>query len=132
MGLLSCAQSSSRNENFASTSKNLLETINWTFPVMRYLHENSNILRSIVGSTVQLKLGILIFWTSFPQKGYFRSKTKKSDHHLWILHIRIIWGTKLELKLTILIFWSRFTQKGSRYKTEKVNITIEFWIFKFD
>ena len=27
----------------------------------------------------QFKLKILIFWTKFAQRGYFQSKTKKSD-----------------------------------------------------
>ena len=34
--LLLSAQSSSRNENFVSTSKNFLKNRNWTFPVVRY------------------------------------------------------------------------------------------------
>ena len=38
---------------------------------------------------LHLKLTILIFWTKFAQKGYFRSKTKKNEQHHWILHIRI-------------------------------------------
>ena len=40
-------------------------------------------------------------------------------------------GTKFQLKLAILIFWNKFAQKGCFCsKTEKVNITIEFYIFE--
>ena len=50
--LLPSGQSCSQNENFDSTSKNLLENRNWTFPVMRYftwkLEFVSNILWIIV------------------------------------------------------------------------------------
>ena len=30
-----------------------------------------------LGTKLQLKLTILIFWTNFAQKGYFRSNTEK-------------------------------------------------------
>ena len=50
--LLPNAQSSSRNENFVSTSKNLLKNRNWTFPAVRCftwkLEFVSNILWMIV------------------------------------------------------------------------------------
>ena len=40
-------------------------------------------------------------------------------------------STKFQLKLTILIFWTKFAQKGiPGKKTEKVNITIEYRLFK--
>ena len=58
-------------------------------------------------------------------------KTENSEHHHWILHVRSSLGTKFQLKLTILIFWTKFAQKRCfRSKTEKVNIAIEFYIFK--
>ena len=39
-----------------------------------------------------------------------------------------IWGI---LSTTIFIFWNKFTQKGYfRSKGERVNMTIEFWIFE--
>ena len=42
-----------------------------------------------------------------------------------------ILGTKFRLELTILPFWTKFAQKGCfRPKTEKVNSTIEFCVFK--
>ena len=37
---------------------------------------------------------------------------QKSEHHHWILHIRISLDTKFQPKLTILIFWTKFAQKG--------------------
>ena len=61
----------------------------------------------------------------------FPFSNRKSEHHRGILHIQISLGTKFQLKLTILIFWAKFAQKEYlQWKTEKVNITIEFWIFE--
>ena len=40
-------------------------------------HQWILLIQISLGSKVQLKLTILIFWTKFDQKGYFRSKTKK-------------------------------------------------------
>ena len=58
-------------------------------------------------------------------------KNGKSEYHYWILHIEISLGTEFQRKLTILIFWTKFAQKKNfRLKTEKVNIIIEFYIFK--
>ena len=40
-------------------------------------------------------------------------------------------GARFWLKLTILTFWTKFAQKGHFWsKTEKVNITIEFFTFE--
>ena len=56
---------------------------------------------------------------------------RKSEHHHWILHIRISLGTKFLLQLTILIFWTKFAQSRCFWsKTEKVYTTIEFYIFE--
>ena len=42
-------------------------------------------------------------------------------------------GTEFPNKLTILLFWTKFTQKWClRWKSEKVNITAEFCIFKLE
>ena len=61
----------------------------------------------------------------------FMVKNRKIEHHHWILLIQISLGTKFQLKLTILIFWTKFAQKGYfQSKTEKVNSTTEFCIFK--
>ena len=38
-------------------------------------------------------------------KNVFSVWNRKSEHHHWILHIRISLGTKFQLKLTILIFF---------------------------
>ena len=47
------------------------------------------------------------------------------------MHICISLSSKFHLKHTILIFWTKFDQKGYfQLKTEKVNTTIEFCIFK--
>ena len=43
---------------------------------------------------------------------YFPYEKGKSEHHHWILHIRISLSTKLQVKLTILIFWTKCAQKG--------------------
>ena len=84
-----------------------------------------------LGTKFQLKLRILVYWTKFAKK-YFRPRTKKIEHHHWILSIWISLGAKFQLKLTILSFWTKFAQK--RYfqsEIKKVNTAIEFCIFKF-
>ena len=48
------------------------------------------------------KLTILTSWTKFAPKRVFPVKNKKSEHHHWILHVRISLGTKVQLKLIIL------------------------------
>ena len=72
---------------------------------------------------------ILNFGTKFAQKRYFRSKTKKSEHHRCILHIWISLGTKFQLKLAILIFWTK-PKKCFQLEAKKVSITIAFCIFE--
>ena len=63
------------------------------------------------------------------KKWVFPVYNRKSEHHNWILQIRISLGTKFQLKLKILIFWISFTQKRKfRLETKKVNIIIEFCI----
>ena len=49
--------------------------------------------------------------SSFTKKGVFGIK-QKSEHHHWILDVRISLRTKFQLKLEILIFWTKFAQKG--------------------
>ena len=52
-------------------------------------------------------------------------------HHHLILQTRISLGTKFQLKLKIVIFWTTFAHEGYfRSKTEKMNILIDFCIFK--
>ena len=77
------------------------------------------------------KLTILTFWTKFTPKRIFPVKNKKSEHHYWILHIRISLGTKFQFKLIILTFWTNCAQKGYfQSKTKKVNSITEFCIFE--
>ena len=70
------------------------------------------------------------FGPNFPKK-VLSVENRKSQLYHWIVDIRISLGTKIQLKQTILIFWTKFTQKGYPWwKTEKMNITIEFCIFE--
>ena len=65
------------------------------------------------------------------KKSVFVIKQKKCIHHHYILHIWINLCTIFQLKMTILICWTKFSQKECfRSKTEKVNTTNEFFIFK--
>ena len=57
---------------------------------------------------IRVNVTISIFRT---KQERFQSKTEKSEHHYWILHICIILGTKFQLKVTILIFWTKFALK---------------------
>ena len=50
----------------------------------------------------------------------FPASNRKTEHHHWILHIRISLDTMFQLKVNIFIFWTKFAQKGCfRSKTEK-------------
>ena len=45
--------------------------------------------------------------------------------------MRLSLGTNFQFKLSILIFWTKYAQNGCfRLNTEKVNNTIEFYIFE--
>ena len=75
-----------------------------------------------------MRFGILE--PNLPKKGIFGRKWK-SEHHYWILYIRISLGTNFHFKQTTFNFGIKFAQK--RYfwsKREKVIIAIEFWIFE--
>ena len=64
------------------------------------------------------------FWNQICPKKVFSVQNEKSEHHHWILHIRI---TKFQLKLTILIFWTKLAKKGYfQSKWEKVSTAKEF------
>ena len=67
---------------------------------------------------------VLNFWIKLTQKGYFR--TKKNENYHRILHIQINLDSKFQLQQTILI-QKKYT---SGRKDQKMNITIEFFIFK--
>ena len=53
------------------------------------------------------------------QKRVFPIKNKKTEHHHWILHVRISVGTKFQLKVTILMFWTELSQKGYFHSKKK-------------
>ena len=61
-------------------------------------------IRISLGTKIQLKQTILIFWTKFTQKRVSLVENRKNEHHHWVLHIRISLGIKFQCKLTILIF----------------------------
>ena len=66
----------------------------------------------------------------FPQK-VFPVIHRKSEHHLWILHIWINLDTKVLIKETILNFWPNYSEKNiSSLIPRKLNINIEFCIFE--
>ena len=67
---------------------------------------------------------------NFPKKS-ISGLERKSDCHLWILHVRITLEVKFHLKLTMLTFWTKYARKGYfQLKTKKVNSIIEFRIFE--
>ena len=59
-------------------------------------------------------------------------ENEKNEHHLWILHIRIILVSKFSLKLTILTFWTKFFQKRAfligKEKSEHLHWNLHIWI----
>ena len=62
---------------------------------------------------------------------YSQSGKEKNENHHQILYIGISLGYKFHFEQTILSFWNKFAKK--RYlqqKAEKMNITVEFWIFE--
>ena len=62
----------------------------------------------------------------------FPFENSKTEHYHWILNKQINLGAKFQLKLTISIFWTKSSQRCYfQSKMEKVNITIEFYIFVF-
>ena len=63
--LLPSGQSSSKNENFVSTGKNL-KNKNWTFPVVRYFTWK---LQSVARD---LGLTLVFMWGSAPREGFNR------------------------------------------------------------
>ena len=70
------------------------------------------------------------------QKGYFRTQKKKKkekekENHHQILHIQINLDSKFQLQQTISIFGENFQKRKSfSSRTEKMNMTIEFFIFE--
>ena len=89
-----------------------------------------------VGTKFQVKL-TTFFWTDLPKKGFSCLKQKKWTIHIFyiILNIQISlvqnFSSKYELRLRICIFLDQIcTKRYFQSKTEKVNIIIEFRIFK--
>ena len=73
---------------------------------------------------ISLNIQFWFFGLSLPKRGN-SSQKRKSEHHQWILHIRISIGTKFKLKLIIWIFLTKFVQKGNfRSKTEKSHLCV--------
>ena len=80
----------------------------------------------------RLKLTLLNFWIKLTQKGFFRTK-KIHENYLRILHIQINLDFKFQLQQAILIFGQISKKKytfGRKQKKKKMNIAIEFFIFK--
>ena len=97
-----------------------------------YYHQVLHIWNSLA-TIFLLKLLILNFWAILTQKGYFQPKKIQNKNHHWILHIRVSPGYKFKPQQIIPIFWNKFSKKGYFWsKTGKMNITIEFCIFKLD
>ena len=72
---------------------------------------------------------VLNFWIKLTQKGYFR--TKKNENYHRILHVQINLDSKFQLQQTILTFETNSPKKVYfRSKTQKMNITTEFFIFE--
>ena len=87
------------------------------------------VLQVVSVTTFQLKITILIFST-YTQRGYSGRKQKSAHHHC-IMHIRISLGPKFQLELTVFSLRTKFGQERiSSSKTEKLNTTIEFFIFE--
>ena len=80
-----------------------------------------------VGAKFHLKMTFFNFWIKLTQKGYFR--TKKNENYHRILHIQISLDSKFHFPQTISA--STNQKKGYfRSKTQKMIITIEFFIFE--
>ena len=70
---------------------------------------------------MQFKRTVLIFWTNYP-------KSRKSEHHDWILHIQISLRTKFNFKQTVLNLGTKFAQEGYfRTKMEKSRFCVCPW-----
>ena len=88
------------------------------------------LIRISLSTKFQLKMTIFISLDQIYSKGKSLVKNEKSEHHHWILHLWISLVTKFHFKQTIVNFGTKFTQGYFWSKMEKVNITIQFCIFK--
>ena len=73
-----------------------------------------------------------LFLGQISKKSILPVENTKNEHHWWILHSQINLSTNFQLKLTIAIFRTKFAKNGSHFqsKTDKIDTTIEFCIFK--
>ena len=79
-----------------------------------------------LGTKFQPKLTILIFWSKFARKGYFRSKTEISEYHHWIMRIWIGLVTEFHSKKQLNAQKGYFCAKNRK----KVSFTMEFCILE--
>ena len=71
------------------------------------------------------------FGPNLPKRAAIFSLKQINRHHRWILHIRISLCIEFNFEQTILNFWTKFAQERYLWsKTEKLNIIIEFRLFK--
>ena len=77
-------------------------------------HHCIPLIQISLGTKFQLKLTILIFLTTFTQKGFFWSKTEKVNTTYFQRNSAYPnqFNAKFQLKLTILILRIKFAQKG--------------------
>ena len=88
-------------------------------------------IRISLGTRLQLKLAIFNFGPNLTKRVFVIKNRKKREYYHWILHIPYGLGTKFQPNLAMLIFCTKFSHKGYFWwKTEKVNITIKFFIFE--
>ena len=99
------------------TQKKWISSSNFTFKIVQ-------------PSNFNLNWQSLNFWTKLSQKSFQSEKEINENYHR-ILHIRISRDSKFQLRETFLIFLNEFPIKEYfRSKTENMNITTEFFIFK--
>ena len=103
-----------------SSLKNWTSPFNWAYLIWFLYHI----------STLTASFNIL---NQICIKRVFQLFKRKREHHHRIQHIRLLsLGTKFQVKQTILIFCIKFVEKGYfRFKTEKVNIAIQFYIISW-
>ena len=90
------------------------------------------ILRIQINLDSKFQLQQFWFLSIFPKRSRVPVKIRKNQHNYWVLHIQINLSTNFRLKLTVAIFRPNFPTRGSNFqsKTDKIDTTIEFWIFE--
>ena len=114
----------------------------WTkFSLERYLWSKTEKLNIIIEFRLfklvlvpnfSLNWQFWFFWPDLPKKGFSGLKQKKLTPHIFyiILHIHISLLQNFSSNWQFLLFGSNLHKKVFPVKTEKVNIIIEFRIFK--